>query len=54
MLDIFFVLELDTYGHYLQRAATHISKQSLEPNFEQVCYTLQTISNNLLTNYLFC
>lgn len=26
---------MDTYGHYLQRAVTHISKQSLEPHFDQ-------------------
>lgn len=35
-LDIFFVFELDTYGHFFQRAITKISKQSLEPRFNQV------------------
>ncbi|CAG2167164.1 unnamed protein product [Oppiella nova] len=33
--DILFILELDTYGHYIQRGVTHVSRQSLEPHFDQ-------------------
>ncbi|XP_054154241.1 active breakpoint cluster region-related protein-like [Oppia nitens] len=33
--DIFFVLELDTYGHYLQRGVTQVCRQTIEPHFDQ-------------------